>query len=79
MIKYYLGEDPILPKVPSYMCSDKQQMKHVLDNIENLVVKPTAESGGYGMYIGPTETKRRTLEMRRQIESNQKRYRAVHN
>ena len=70
MIKYYLGEDPILPNVPSYMCSDKQQMKHVLDNIENLVVKPADESGGYGMYIGPTETKRRTSEMRRQIKSN---------
>lgn len=64
MIKYYLDEDPILPNVPSYMCSDKQQMKHVLDNIENLVVKPAAESGGYGMYIGPTETKRRTSELR---------------
>ena len=70
MIKYYLDEDPILPNVPSYMCSDKQQMKHVLENIENLVVKPADESGGYGMYIGPTETKRRTSEMRRQIKSN---------
>lgn len=70
MIKYYLDEDPILPNVPSYMCSDKQQMKHVLNNIENLVVKPADESGGYGMYIGPTETKRRTSEMRRQIKSN---------
>ncbi|MBT5152620.1 MAG: circularly permuted type 2 ATP-grasp protein, partial [Gammaproteobacteria bacterium] len=70
MIKYYLDEDPILPNVPSYMCSDKQQMKHVLENIENLVVKPADESGGVGMYIGPTETKRRTSEMRRQIKSN---------
>ena len=70
MIKYYLGEDPILPNVPSYMCSDKQQMKHVLANMENLVVKPADESGGYGMYIGPTETKRRTSEMRRQIKAN---------
>ena len=70
MIKYYLGEDPILPNVPSYMCSDKLQMKHVLANMENLVVKPADESGGYGMYIGPTETKRRTAEMRRQIKAN---------
>jgi uncharacterized circularly permuted ATP-grasp superfamily protein len=70
MIKYYLGEDPILPNVPSYMCSDKQQLKHVLANMENLVVKPADESGGYGMYIGPTETKRRTAEMRRQIKAN---------
>lgn len=70
MIKYYLDEDPILPNVPSYMCSDKLQMKHVLANMENLVIKPADESGGYGMYIGPTETKRRTSEMRRQIKSN---------
>lgn len=70
MIKYYLDEDPILPNVPSYLCSDKQQMKHVLANMENLVVKPANESGGYGMYIGPTETKRRTSEMRRQIKAN---------
>jgi uncharacterized circularly permuted ATP-grasp superfamily protein len=52
------------------MCSDKLQMKHVLANMENLVVKPADESGGYGMYIGPTETKRRTAEMRRQIKAN---------
>ncbi len=70
MIKYYLDEDPILPNVPSYLCSDKQQMKHVLENMENLVIKPADESGGYGMYIGPTETRRRTAEMRRQIKSN---------
>jgi len=70
MIKYYLDEDPILPNVPSYMCSDKLQMKHVLANMENLVIKPADESGGYGMYIGPTETKRRTSEMRRQIKAD---------
>jgi uncharacterized circularly permuted ATP-grasp superfamily protein len=74
MIKYYLGEDPILPNVPSYMCSDKKQRQHVLDNVENLVVKPANESGGYGMYIGPTESKRRTAEIKRLIKANPRNY-----
>jgi uncharacterized circularly permuted ATP-grasp superfamily protein len=74
MIKYYLGEDPILPNVPSYMCSDKKQRQHVLDNVENLVVKPANESGGYGMYIGPTESKRRTAEIMRLIKANPRNY-----
>jgi len=70
MIRYYLGEDPILPNVPSFMCSDKIHRQHVLQNIENLVVKPANESGGYGLYIGPTETRRRTVEMKRLIKAN---------
>ena len=74
MIKYYLGEDPILPNVPSYMCSDKKQLKHVLQNIENLVVKPANESGGYGLYIGPRESKRRTAEMKRLLKANPRNY-----
>jgi uncharacterized circularly permuted ATP-grasp superfamily protein len=74
MIRYYLNEDPILPNVPSYMCSDPKHQKHVIQNLENLVVKPANESGGYGMYIGPTETKRRTAEMKRLIKSNPRNY-----
>ena len=74
MIRYYLAEEPILPNVPSYMCSDKTQRQHVLTNIENLVVKPANESGGYGMYIGPRESKRRTAEMKRLIKANPRNY-----
>jgi uncharacterized circularly permuted ATP-grasp superfamily protein len=74
MIKYYLGEEPILENVPSFNLEDKQQQKHVLSNLENLVVKPANESGGYGMYIGPTETKARTSEMKRLIKSNPRNY-----
>ena len=74
MIRYYLDEDPILPNVSSYMCADKKQRQHVLQNIENLVVKPANESGGYGMYIGPRETKRRTAEMKRLVRSNPRNY-----
>jgi uncharacterized circularly permuted ATP-grasp superfamily protein len=74
MIRYYLDEDPILPNVPSFMCTDKVQLQHVLQNIENLVVKPANESGGYGMYIGPQETKRRTAEMKRLLKANPRNY-----
>jgi len=74
MIRYYLGEEPILPNVPSFMCSDPKQRQHVLTNLENLVVKPANESGGYGMYIGPRETKKRTAEMKRLIKSNPRNY-----
>jgi len=70
MIRYYLGEDPILPNVPSFMCSEKKQRQHVIQNIRNLVVKPANESGGYGMYIGPRESNRRTAEMKRLIKAN---------
>ncbi len=74
MIRYYLGEDPILPNVPSYMCSEKAQLQHVIKNMENLVVKPANESGGYGMYIGPTETRKRTAEMKRLVRANPRNY-----
>lgn len=74
MIRYYLGEDPILPNVPSFKCEDKNQRQHVLENLENLVVKPANESGGYGMYIGPRENKRTTAEMKRRIKANPRNY-----
>ena len=53
IIKYYLGEDPILHNVPTYVCWDEKQCQHVIANIDKLVVKPTNESGGYGIVIGP--------------------------
>jgi uncharacterized circularly permuted ATP-grasp superfamily protein len=53
MIKYYLGEDPIVPNVPSYLCMRDQDREYVLRNLDKLVVKPANESGGYGMLVGP--------------------------
>lgn len=57
IIKYYLGEEAIIPNVPTWRCSDKQHLDHVLANIGDLVIKPANESGGYGMLIGPHATK----------------------
>jgi len=53
IIKYYLGEEVIIPNVPTFLCSDEKQRKHVLANLDKLVVKPTNESGGYGILMGP--------------------------
>lgn len=56
IIKYYFGEDCILPNVPTYLCSDPKQCEHVLVNLDQLVIKPTNESGGYGILMGPQAT-----------------------
>lgn len=74
MIKYYLGEDPILPNVESYLCLDPAQRDHVLAHLEQLVVKPANESGGYGMLIGPRSTAAERKHMRSQILANPRNY-----
>ena len=53
IIKYYTGEEPILPNVPTYICGRDSDRSYVLDHLDELVVKAANESGGYGMLIGP--------------------------
>ena len=53
MIAFYLGEEPLLKNVPTYCCSEKDDLAYVLDNLHELVVKETRGSGGYGMLVGP--------------------------
>ncbi len=53
IIKYYLNEDAIINNVPTFICSDPVQRQHVLENMHNLVIKPTNEAGGYGIVLGP--------------------------
>ena len=69
MIRYYLGEEAILPNVPTYLCWEKQDRQYVLENLERLVVKSANESGGYGMLIGPTATAGERAEFAGRIES----------
>ena len=57
IIKYYLGEDIIVPNVPTYMCWKDSDQKYVLEHLDELVVKEANQSGGYGMLIGPHATK----------------------
>ncbi|MCY3622972.1 MAG: circularly permuted type 2 ATP-grasp protein [Gammaproteobacteria bacterium] len=74
MIRYFLGEEPILANVPSYRCAEKDHRDYVLDNLQDLVVKPANESGGYGMLIGPQSTRRQRDEFVRVIRANPRNY-----
>ncbi|MFO7773680.1 MAG: circularly permuted type 2 ATP-grasp protein [Dehalococcoidia bacterium] len=74
MIKYYLGEDMILPNVPTYLCWDDKERKHVTRNIKELVIKAVNESGGYGMLIGPHSTKEQQAEFVDKINANPRNY-----
>ncbi|MEX3954771.1 circularly permuted type 2 ATP-grasp protein [Trinickia sp. EG282A] len=57
MVRFYLGEEPILNNVPTWMCRKPQDLSYVLDHLSELVVKETHGAGGYGMLIGPASTK----------------------
>lgn len=74
IIRYYLSEDAILPNVPTYVCSDPTHCEHVVANIEGMVVKPTNESGGYGLLVGPHSTKAECEAYRDKIRSNPRNY-----
>lgn len=70
IIKYYLDEDAVLPNVPTYLCSDPKQREHVLANLDTLVVKPTNESGGYGILMGPQASQAERDECADAIRAN---------
>ena len=74
IIKYYLGQDPIIQNVPTYLCSDKKDMSFVLENIASLVVKETSAAGGYGMLIGPKSTKKEHQLFKDKIVSDPRKY-----
>jgi uncharacterized circularly permuted ATP-grasp superfamily protein len=74
IIKYYLGEDPILPNVETYLLDDERQRRHVLENLDRLVVKAVGESGGYGMLIGPHSDAEQREEFRRRILADPRNY-----
>ena len=74
IIKYYLGEDMILPNVKTYICDEESDRKYVIENIHNLVVKQTDASGGYGMLIGPKSTKEEQSEFIAKINHNPRNY-----
>lgn len=74
IIRYYLGEDPILNNVETYLLTDDVQRQHVLGNLDKLVVKAVGESGGYGMLIGPHSTGGQREEFRRRIVATPRNY-----
>ncbi len=74
IIRYYLGEEPIINNVETYLMTDKSQRQHTLVNLDKLVVKAVGESGGYGMLIGPHSSAEDREEFRRRIEANPRNY-----
>lgn len=74
IIKYYLDEDPILANVETYLLDDEKQRQHVLNNLDQLVVKAVGESGGYGMLIGPHSTAAERDEFKQRILADPRNY-----
>ncbi len=74
MIRYYLGEDPILPNVDTYLLWEDEQRAEVLSRLDELVVKPVAASGGYGMLMGPTASEEEIANFRSFIEADPRGY-----
>ncbi|MBT8164097.1 MAG: circularly permuted type 2 ATP-grasp protein [Acidimicrobiia bacterium] len=74
LISYYFNEEPILPNATTYTLWDADQREHVLSRLDELVVKPVAEAGGYGIVIGRVATDEELAETRRNIEANPRNY-----
>jgi uncharacterized circularly permuted ATP-grasp superfamily protein len=69
MIRYYLGEEPLLANVTTYICARDDDRAYVLDHLDELVVKAVNESGGYGMLMGPASTRAQREEFRAKIKA----------
>lgn len=74
MIDYYLREQPILHNVPTYLCGIPEDRQYVIEHLGELVVKAVAESGGYGMLMGPSSTKAEQEDFRKKINANPRGY-----
>ncbi|MFO0945362.1 MAG: circularly permuted type 2 ATP-grasp protein [Planctomycetota bacterium] len=74
IIKYYLNEDPIIANVPTYVCRRPAERDYVLANLDQLVVKPANESGGYGMLIGPHSTAEQRKQFAERIKESPRNY-----
>src|SRR3984885_3345062 len=74
IIKFYLGEEPILKNVPTWRCREPQHLAYVLDHLEELVVKEVHGSGGYGMLIGPMADKAQIAAFRSKLKADPKNF-----
>jgi len=74
IIHYYLGEDPILPTIKTYLPTDPSDLQFILEHIDELVVKSVNQSGGYGMLIGPHSTQAQRDEYAHRVRSNPRGY-----
>jgi len=76
IVKYYTGEEAILPNVPTYICRNDEDRAYVLAHLDQLVVKAANESGGYGMLIGPHATRAERAAFAKKIEAEPRNYMA---
>jgi uncharacterized circularly permuted ATP-grasp superfamily protein len=74
IIEFYTGEKALLPNVPTWRCSEAEHLKEVLDRLPELVVKEVHGSGGYGMLVGPTASKKEIAAFRGKLEANPANY-----
>jgi uncharacterized circularly permuted ATP-grasp superfamily protein len=74
IVKFFLGEEPILKNVPTWRCREEEHLAYVLDNLEQLVVKEVHGSGGYGMLIGPAADKATIAAFRAKLKSAPKNF-----
>lgn len=74
IIRYYLGQDPILDNVETFLMTDRASRDHVLQNLDKLVVKAVGESGGYGMLIGPHSTAEEREQFKQRILADPRNY-----
>jgi uncharacterized circularly permuted ATP-grasp superfamily protein len=74
IVRYYMGEDALLPNVETFRCREPDALAYTLDNLEQLVVKLVDGSGGYGMLVGPTASKAEVEEFRAALIAEPARY-----
>jgi uncharacterized circularly permuted ATP-grasp superfamily protein len=70
MIRFYLGEEPILRNVPTWRCREREDLAYVLDHLDELVVKEVAGSGGYGMLVGPKASREEIARFRAKLAAS---------
>ena len=74
IVEFYTGEKPILDNVPTWRCSEPDSLAYVLDNLKDLVVKEVHGSGGYGMLIGPTSSKKELAAFEEKLRARPENY-----
>ena len=74
MIRFYLGEEPLLANVPTWQCRRPQDLAYVVDHLAELVVKEVQGSGGYGMLIGPAATRAQIETFRARVQADPSNY-----
>ena len=74
IVRFYLGEEPLLKNVPTWRCREEEELSYVLDHLDELVVKEVHGSGGYGMLVGPHATREMREDFRQRILANPANY-----